>query len=125
MNDEPWLVAFDMAWFQRSKDIMPEFREFARKHDKELNIGLIDCWTEEGHAVCGKMDTRTYPAFYYFPGKAEIGDQQPYIVKYLDRRQQTEEKWRKFFLEGGYKNADMEQYIPITNYGVNAFDRWT
>ena len=73
-NEEGWFIALDMPWFWRSKEHMPTFREFARKYDKDLKMAVIDCWTEEGHKVCGKLDTRTYPAFYYFPAKAEFGD---------------------------------------------------
>ena len=90
-----------------------------------MNFAIVDCTEAEKYPVCGKLDVRTYPAWYYFKPREEFGEQEePYIVKYIDRHPKSIEAWEKFIFGGGVDNPTPEQMLPITPDGVNAFDRW-
>jgi hypothetical protein len=89
--------------------------EFADKHREagDLNVGKIDCTSDDGKAICQDYEVRGYPTLLYFPSKVQTGDAKDgealglgKFYKYKGAR--TPESFETYALEGGFLEQEAE-----------------
>ena len=65
-SDKSWFIKFFAPWCGHCQRLAPTWSEFNRLHSDELNVGLVDCTSDGGKPLCGKMEVRGYPTLLFF-----------------------------------------------------------
>ena len=65
-SDKSWFIKFFAPWCGHCQRLAPTWSEFNRLHKDELNVGLVDCTSDGGKPLCGKMEVRGYPTLLFF-----------------------------------------------------------
>ena len=72
-SDKGWFIKFYAPWCGHCQRLAPIWSEFNRLHSEEVNVGLVDCTTDGGKPLCGKMEVRGYPSLLYFSADHQEG----------------------------------------------------
>ena len=120
---KPWFIKFYAPWCGHCQRLAPTWSEFNRMHQDDINVGLVDCTTEEGQPLCSRMEVRGYPTILFFPGKGDVAEgERPQAYKFQGPR--NLESLEDFALKGGWKLANEEATIPMNLKGVESWARW-
>ena len=103
-SQKGWFVKFFAPWCGHCKRLAPVWSEFNRLHSDDLNVAKVDCTSDGGKPLCGKMEVRGYPTLIYFPGAESLSEgEKSQAVKYQGQR--TIEAFEQFAFNGGWKKV--------------------
>ena len=85
-----------------------------------MNVGTVDCTSDEGRPLCNHYEVRGYPTLLYFP-LTECADSPSQYFKYQGPR--SLEYLESFALNGGYLEAESEE-IPKNLEGFEYWKRY-
>jgi len=118
LTDRPWFIDFFAPWCGHCQRLAPIWDNFHELHQKDLNIGKVDCTTESGGRLCKLFKVPGYPTLLYFPvtdshDKDTIG-----YWDYTGGR--TMEALEAVALQGGWKFGQHRQFPGQ----VGAQEKW-
>ena len=106
IGDKPWFIKFYAPWCGHCKKLAPVWDELYEMHKDTVNIGKVDCTSDEGKPLCQHYEIRGYPTLLYFPIEE---DKQGTYLKYNKMR--SVEALEHFIAEG-YKTHEESEEIP-------------
>ena len=121
ISDKGWFVKFYAPWCGHCKRLTPTWNELFQNNRDRLNVGKVDCTSDDGKGLCSHYDIRGYPTLIYFPAvgapKPTKTDENGNTIE-LDagyfrfEGARTLEGLEDFALNGGYLNSENGQQIP-------------
>ena len=117
LSENPWIVKFYAPWCGHCKHLAPVWDELHEMHSSKLNVGKVDCTSDQGRALCQEYEVRGYPTLMYFPTK---DDENGRYYKYAGPR--TVEAIEKFAFTNAFMEAEVE-LIPKRVEGIEWVQR--
>lgn len=123
VSDKGWFIKFYAPWCGHCKKLAPVWETLHQNNkDKPLNVGKVDCTTEEGKPLCSQFNIRGFPSLLYFPpAGADAPPKDPNVKEgeetntpsyYRYNGMRSLEALENFALNGGYLESDDKADIP-------------
>lgn len=116
-TENPWFIKFYAPWCGHCKRLAPTWDELASLHTSELNVGKVDCTTDEGKPLCSDYEIRGFPTVLFFPAEEGLNDR---YFTYEGMR--SLEDLEDFALKGSFKHSEHES-IPRRLEGMEYYQR--
>lgn len=108
LADRPWFIAFVAPWCGHCQRLAPVWDQFHEAHQKDLNIGRVDCTTDSGSRLCKLFRVPGYPTLLYFPVTDMHDAKSNGYWDYTGAR--TMEALEAVALQGGWKLGSHRQF---------------
>lgn len=117
VDTKPWFIKFYAPWCGHCKHLAPVWEDLAANNLQELNVGKVDCTTDESKDLCSQYEVRGYPTLLYFPVEE---DRSGKYQKYQGGR--SMEQLEEYSLKGGYLSSQEE--IDEIPKNLQGFEYW-
>ena len=108
LSDLPWFIKFYAPWCGYCQRLAPVWDQFHELHQKDLNIGKVDCTSDSGGRLCKLFKVPGYPTLLYFP---VTNTDDPQTVGYWDYTgTRTMEALEAVALMAGWKFGQHRQF---------------
>lgn len=67
VSDKGWFVKFYAPWCGHCKRLTPIWDELHTTFKDRLNVGKVDCTSDDGKGLCAHYEIRGYPTLLFFP----------------------------------------------------------
>lgn len=121
ISDKGWFVKFYAPWCGHCKRLAPTWKELHLATKDQLNVGNVDCTSDDGKGLCSHYEIRGYPTLLFFPPlgapKPVKTDEDGNTVElnsafYRFNGPRSLEGLQEFALGGGYLNSQDAAEIP-------------
>ena len=108
LSGRPWFIDFFAPWCSHCQRLAPVWDQFHENHQKDLNIGKVDCTSDSGGRLCKLFKVPGYPTLLYFPVTNTDDPQSMGYWDYTGTR--TMEALEAVALMGGWKFGQHRQF---------------
>jgi thiol-disulfide isomerase/thioredoxin len=67
ISEKGWFVKFYAPWCGHCKRLAPIWDQLYLNNQDRLNVGKVDCTSDDGKGLCSHYEIRGYPSLIFFP----------------------------------------------------------